>query len=160
MPLIYMLEFSNGKKYIGQTKQTIEQRFKHYIGHAKWANGKTLCTQACYTVGLPKITVILECSAEELNLQEVLHIQKYGTQAPHGYNVQKGGGRTLKPTTTLKEYASVRAAAVKARHEAAKLKQKEKRQEATFKKPVRSTEVERQMEATAKYLAQKYRVTT
>lgn len=78
----------NGKLYVGQTKQLIEERFKQhikadtYIGNAIRKHGAENFT----------IEVIAVCeSREELDACEIAKIAEYDCMAPKGYNCTTGG---------------------------------------------------------------------
>jgi group I intron endonuclease len=92
MGWIYMLKNKmNGKKYIGQTSQTIEERLKQ---HRKKNNS---CRRLCYAIqryGWDNFEIEwYECPDEDLNEHEEFAIEVIGTLSPNGYNLTQGGSR-------------------------------------------------------------------
>lgn len=97
MSHIYIIRNTvNDKCYIGQTKNSIEHRFKQHIGQI---NCKTQCSalyaairkygaDCFFTESLASGTF----SKDDLNMLEIYFIDKYKTLSPDGYNLQTGGG--------------------------------------------------------------------
>lgn len=90
---IYKHTFPNGKIYIGQTKQTLEERFCNgkgyrgcpYINHAIEKYGWESVTTEIIQSNIP--------SLEEANKLEIYYIEKYDARNPDiGYNISIGGG--------------------------------------------------------------------
>jgi group I intron endonuclease len=85
----------NGKKYIGQTTRTSEQRF---IGHiySKGKNGCRLLSAAISKYGRNAFsieTISVAYSQSQLDALEVAAIEQYGTTSRLvGYNIAPGGG--------------------------------------------------------------------
>lgn len=92
MGYIYMYESPNGKKYIGQTITTINQRKKDSFG-----TGYSECTAfwnaICKYGGLENftLTILKEADNNELDSLEQFYIKLYNTLVPNGYNIQLGG---------------------------------------------------------------------
>lgn len=97
MAHIYIIRNSvNDKCYIGQTKNSIEHRFK---SHKSQVNCKNQCTALyaairkygadCFFI---ESLASDSFSRDELNVLEVYFIDKYKTLSPGGYNLQTGGG--------------------------------------------------------------------
>lgn len=92
MGYIYMYESPAGKKYIGQTITTINQRKKDAFG-----TGYSECTAfwnaICKYGGLNnfKLTILEETENQKLDELEQYYIRIYNTQIPNGYNIQRGG---------------------------------------------------------------------
>ena len=87
--IVYKLtNMDNGKIYIGQTKFTVEKRFKE---HAK---AKSLIGEAIRDYGeehfLLEVLKICE-TREEAYALEISFIAKFNCMAPNGYNLTKGG---------------------------------------------------------------------
>lgn len=87
-----MIQGPMGKKYIGQTKKTIEYRFKQ---HCNQINSKN-CTylhNAMKKYGINKFTyeIIDEVDNDFLDNLEIYYINEYNTLVPNGYNLQTGG---------------------------------------------------------------------
>ena len=87
--VVYLLvDGTNDFEYVGQTTQTVEERFKqhakddYYIGRAIRAHGAENFDTA----------ILKECaSKEELDLWEKHFIKSRNTKAPNGYNLTDGG---------------------------------------------------------------------
>ena len=82
----------NGKKYIGQTRRSLERRWKEHC----WRDNDQYITRAIKKCGSKNFSVeILEnCEVSELDYREVYWIKHYNTYKGEGYNTHKGG-RTL-----------------------------------------------------------------
>ena len=96
MGYIYCITSPSLKQYIGQTKDSIEQRFK---GHQAKSSNCTLLKRAAKKYGWEHMVVekLVECPDEELDKNEIECIELYRTLAPEGYNCTTGG-------ETKKEY--------------------------------------------------------
>ena len=90
----------NGRQYVGQTIQTIEQRFKKHIYNAKEGNTNMYIHKAIRKYGEEKFSInqleMVECELredlmEQLNVLEKFYIKKYNTLKPNGYNLTQGG---------------------------------------------------------------------
>lgn len=88
---IYCHTFPNGKKYIGQTIQEVQKRFRNGSGYKNCP----YMYKAIQKYGWDSITTIIlqECSTqEEANLAEQYYISYYDTtNETKGYNISKGG---------------------------------------------------------------------
>lgn len=82
-----------GKIYIGQTRQTIEARWKQHLEKVKRNIDNTYFHNAIKKYGEEafKIEVLEECNIEELDSKEIFYIAKFDTFA-NGYNLTIGGG--------------------------------------------------------------------
>ena len=89
MGYLYMLEFINGKKYIGITRQTPDARYTTHKAGIK--TRKQLIHKAWAKHGDPTMTVLAELPDEELAQAEIDAIQKHKTLNPDGYNKSPGG---------------------------------------------------------------------
>ncbi len=105
-PLIYMMTFPNGKKYVGQTVGTFEARM---MGHkssstATKTKGCRLVKSAIRKYGWDNIIkeVVLLCNTEELDMYENKFITAYNTLHPHGYNLITGGNSNKKASDNTK----------------------------------------------------------
>lgn len=78
----------NGKSYIGQTRYTVEFRWRQHI-HKK---DNTYFHNAIHKYGIQNFTVetLEECNYEDLNSKEIFYIAKYNT-FNEGYNLTIGG---------------------------------------------------------------------
>lgn len=94
MGYIYCIENKiNHKKYIGQTKHSVNRRFHmHCYDHI---NDGTVLHNAMKSYGIENFSVIslLECPDDELNEKEREYIIKYNThwRDGYGYNMSYGG---------------------------------------------------------------------
>lgn len=78
----------NGKSYIGQTRYTVEFRWRQHQ-HKK---DNTYFHNALYKYGIENFTVetLEECNVEDLDSKEIFYIAKYDT-FKNGYNLTIGG---------------------------------------------------------------------
>ena len=88
--IIYCLTSPSGKRYVGQTRQTLKQRMK---GHRSKRSNCILLKRAAgkYGWGTLKVSVLWEGPVGELDAQEVHFIEAHQTLAPKGYNCTTGG---------------------------------------------------------------------
>lgn len=91
----------NGKKYVGQTVTSIEERFyRHYI-HSKDPKRAIGIDGAIKKYGIEnfKCELIKECPIEELDKWEIFYIKEYntyqGNNEDNGYNLTLGGRGSL-----------------------------------------------------------------
>lgn len=85
----------NGKQYVGQTVQTLKNRWKFHI--SKGSRCLAL-KSAIDKYGKDKFvieTVYEAKSLDELNEREIEFINKFNTLAPNGYNLKTGGNRPI-----------------------------------------------------------------
>ena len=79
----------NGKRYVGKTTKTVEERFKRHA-HAN----NTAISQAIHKYGKENFCygVIKTCATkEELDACEIFYIAALHSKAPYGYNLTDGG---------------------------------------------------------------------
>ena len=90
MGYIYCITSPSLKKYIGQTKNSVEQRFKN---HQSKSSNCTLLKRAAkkYGWGHMVVEILVECPNEDLDKNEIECIKRYRTLAPEGYNCTTGG---------------------------------------------------------------------
>lgn len=90
--VIYLITcLVSGKKYVGQTTKTLEQRWKE---HRKNRGKKPGLSGAISKHGSEnfKIELLEEgTSLQDLFVKEIFWISKLGTLAPNGYNLTQGG---------------------------------------------------------------------
>lgn len=82
----------NDKVYIGQTRVTVEKRWKEHLRHA--AYGEQVINRAMKKYGIDKfyIETLEVCDAELLDEREMYYIALYdSTDKTKGYNVSIGG---------------------------------------------------------------------
>jgi GIY-YIG catalytic domain/NUMOD3 motif len=87
---VYILTFSNGKQYVGQTRRSVDERMKeHRYDMARGIKRKLY--DAWRELGEPAREVV-ECSLDELDALECATINRLGCRSPNGYNAIPGGG--------------------------------------------------------------------
>lgn len=82
----------NSKVYIGQTRTSVEQRWKEHLRHAQY--GDQVINRAMRKYGVNKfyIETLEICNAELLDYREMYYIDLYdSTDKSKGYNVSIGG---------------------------------------------------------------------
>ena len=88
---LYRLSFPNGKKYIGITSRTVQERFN---AHCHPSQNRNPCQHAIHKYGKEnvKVTILAECNNWELLcLAEFEAIEKYQAFGKNGYNLTLGG---------------------------------------------------------------------
>ena len=110
MGYIYCITSPSLKQYIGQTKDSIEQRFK---GHQAKSSNCTRLKRAAKKYGWEHMVVeiLVECPDEELDKNEIECIELYRTLVPEGYNCARGGHGSYVRTKEIREKS--RASALK-----------------------------------------------
>jgi group I intron endonuclease len=100
---IYLItDLTNSKKYVGQTQQTIQERFRVHLKSAtlgKPSNSKSSIQCAIASKGIKSFTVKQIDTAStlaSLNKKERHYIKELDTYSPNGYNLKKGGAGTNK----------------------------------------------------------------
>jgi group I intron endonuclease len=89
----------NGKRYVGQTRETLWNRWRGHRNAALGASeqsykARTAIGRAMRKYGVDRFTIsVLEIctSADELDAREAHWIVQLGTLRPHGYNLTAGG---------------------------------------------------------------------
>lgn len=82
----------NGKKYVGQTTRTVEERWKDHVRNCYRRDFPFPCALRKYDIDKFDIEVICECySQEELDNKEIFYIREFNTISPTGYNCTEGG---------------------------------------------------------------------
>lgn len=88
---IYVLTFSNGKRYVGQTTQSVKHRFWGHRSGAKNSIRDSRVLVAWRKYGEPKCETLGEFPADALDVTEAVFISLLKTLAPNGYNLEPGG---------------------------------------------------------------------
>ena len=83
----------NGKQYVGQTRNTIQERMRKHFDKAKNQNDLTGIDAAIKKYGKENFAVeeLCSCLNEDLDVQERYYIAKYNTFEGEGYNLTPGG---------------------------------------------------------------------
>ena len=85
----------NGKKYVGQTTRTLEQRVKGHCWTSSAEGGKNMpIAIAIQKYGWENFTAKILCTCmtqEELNEKEVYFTNELDAFSPNGYNLRAGG---------------------------------------------------------------------
>lgn len=87
MGLIYCIQFSSGKKYIGQTRQPLEKRLIQHLS----SKDNTLISRAFNKYSDYECSILIECDNDKLDYYETYFINKFNTISPNGYNLRSGG---------------------------------------------------------------------
>jgi predicted GIY-YIG superfamily endonuclease len=91
MGFLYMLEFASGKKYIGITAHSVNERMHAHRSQAARKSSDLLVYKAWRKYGEPTVTVLAEMPREQLAAAEIAAIKEHQTMRPHGYNSSEGG---------------------------------------------------------------------
>jgi hypothetical protein len=97
----------NGKRYVGQTVQTLKERWSKHC-HVTHANEGMPIVKAIQKYGKESFEkkVLAKCnSIEEMNYRESYYIELLDTRTPNGYNVLSGGGNSLHTEESKKKIA-------------------------------------------------------
>jgi group I intron endonuclease len=108
--LVYLITNQlNGKVYVGQTKSTLQQRWRQHCDSAKCGDPWYL-QRAIRKYGQPSFKIELLCAAlsqEELDFLEILFIQVFhSTDAFWGYNEREGGSGGGGPSLAVRKRMS------------------------------------------------------
>jgi group I intron endonuclease len=85
----------NGKKYIGQTIQSVEKRFKRHCWPSTLRRAAMPISLAIKKYGKEnfKVELLHECfSQEQLDKMEIYYANNLDTFSPNGYNLRAGNG--------------------------------------------------------------------
>lgn len=88
--IIYCATLPDGRKYIGETSRTLEQRKKEHIYdtlHTESTSLFHIAMRDCTDVDEVQWQVIYECPVEVSSKAEFRHIEDYNTLPPDGLNV-------------------------------------------------------------------------
>lgn len=108
MGFIYMIQGPMGKKYIGQTKNSVQYRYTNHC-NLNTSNGKCPCLfRAMLKYGVDKFTcnTLIEVDNNLLDEYEQKFIEEYNTIAPNGYNLESGGKLNKKVNKETREKIS------------------------------------------------------
>ena len=98
----------NGHKYVGQTKRTVNTRWKQHIDEARRMSPKPL-HRAIRKHGAHQFMIkeLCECPVEELDAKEQEFIERYGTFEDSAHYNATSGGRTPEFDQPTKDKLSV-----------------------------------------------------
>lgn len=92
----------NNKVYIGQTRTSVEQRWKEHLRHAEYGDQVINRAMKKYGVRNFYIETLEICTIEELDQREMYYIDLYdSTDKTRGYNVSIGGNTPRFKRTVL-----------------------------------------------------------
>lgn len=97
MGVLYMLTFPNGKKYVGVTTKTAEERFARHSINADMNKIQYALYKAWRKHGPPALEVLAIVEDKILLDVEIRAIATYKTILPHGYNSTYGGQGGVTP---------------------------------------------------------------
>ncbi len=94
---------SNGKRYIGQSRN-IKKRIQKHFQELRAGNHKNKKLQHAYSLHTDEFVaeILLECSIDDLDSQEVRCIQLFDS-VKNGYNLEYGGNRHKQLSSETKE---------------------------------------------------------
>lgn len=109
MHSLYLLTFSSGKCYVGQTVRTMQKRLQQHRAVARrGSNLPVHCAWRKY--GEPEVRVLgLFDTHEELHRAEIDAIARLGVLCPGGYNVSIGGDTSPAKNPEVAERIAARA---------------------------------------------------
>jgi len=94
--LVYVITNNvNGKQYVGQTIQTLKQRWQHHGWKSTTSTGRHPIALAMRKYGKAKFSIIQleQCfTQKQLDEQETFWAHKLNTFSPNGYNLKTGNG--------------------------------------------------------------------
>jgi group I intron endonuclease len=96
----------NGKKYIGYTTKTLDERIKSHLSKSKYSTNKHyfyLFKNAIRKYGINSFEwdILVNCSSiDECSNWEKFYIKEFNTISPHGYNLTEGGNGGIQSEET------------------------------------------------------------
>lgn len=103
--LLYIVTGPTGKKYVGITRKTLEQRWKAHLDDVR-SGSKLVFHQAIRKYGEKSFTFEIaenNKTKEEISELEILYIQTLNTLSPNGYNIANGGWGVITWTKELRQ---------------------------------------------------------
>lgn len=93
MACVYLITMPDGKKYVGFTSKTAEQRLAKHIEDAKGGRNTSIADamRRCKFKGMTITTLIEGDDIEFLQTAERHFIKKHRTLIPDGHNATEGG---------------------------------------------------------------------
>ena len=106
-PLIYLLTFPNGKKYVGQTSTSFEVRMTKHKSSSKLkeSSGCRFLNAAIRKYGWKNVTkeILIYCDSDNLDYYENKFINLHDTLEPTGYNLMTGGNSNKSMSQSTKD---------------------------------------------------------
>lgn len=90
MAELYKLDFSNGKSYVGITRQESRARFSEHLSSAR-NRPEFAIHHAINKYGIPELKTLAVGSWDYLKEAEKKAIKVFNTKSPNGYNLTDGG---------------------------------------------------------------------
>jgi len=97
----------NGKRYVGQTSNSLEERRKQ---HLKISSGCLALRSALVKYGFENFefsSLFEDLNLEQANYFEKEYIDRYKTKAPNGYNLTDGGEGVSNPSLETRTRMSI-----------------------------------------------------
>ena len=105
--IIYLITNKiTGKRYIGQSVNTLKHRWNQHVSHSKNPKRSGILCSAIRKYGRQnfQIKVLSKCeSIEEMNHRETYYIRLFNTLTPYGYNLDSGGKNKMVHEETRKK---------------------------------------------------------
>src|ERR1700743_1721332 len=105
--LVYIITNNvNNKRYIGQTIQKLDNRWRsHTYHHHKMAISRAIKKHGAEHFN---IRVLARCdSIEEMNHREAYYIKLFNTLSPNGYNLDSGGKNKITHQSTKDKISKI-----------------------------------------------------
>lgn len=119
MVIYKITNIKDGKTYIGQTTQKLNERWWQHCNRSPSQSHRSYIYNAIQKDGVDSFVIEELAKASDLdalNLLEVFYINKFNSIAPNGYNLHPGGkGKLCHPDTKLKISASLKGRPIKNR---------------------------------------------
>lgn len=96
---------TSGKRYIGQTILSLEERENWYYLHYRYPGNGNYIARALRKHGFENFAFeeLKQCDTRtELDFWEMYYIRKFDTLAPTGYNLKDGGRYSYQPEVTAR----------------------------------------------------------
>lgn len=104
--VIYLLEFPNGKVYIGQTNRKLRERIIHHCDKGSTCRKLKNAIQKHKQFNVWLLSSSL--NAEQLNVYEAFFIKAYNSNTTEGYNLESGGMNKTASSETREKIAEAK----------------------------------------------------
>lgn len=107
--IVYLIQnLVNGKKYVGQTINSLNARWAQHILRAQTQNHAISSAIRKYGRAAFELSVLAETDGiAELNRLEIRHIAEQNSLAPFGYNLTTGGENYVRADSTKQKLSRV-----------------------------------------------------